>query len=87
MRSVQQSGDDDTDDEDKGVYDSSNKKRVPSWCVGMEWLEFDVDVSRIGVIEYYGSLLSFLVLTLRNLWKYIDLALVWASSSSTHSVL
>lgn len=26
-----QSGDEDTDDEDNGVYDSSNKKRVPSW--------------------------------------------------------
>jgi len=33
MKSVQQSGDEDTDEEDKGVYDSSNKKRVPSWCV------------------------------------------------------
>lgn len=30
-KSVQQSGDEDTEDEDKGVYDSSNKKRVPSW--------------------------------------------------------
>lgn len=32
-KSVQQSGDDETDDDDKGVYDSSAKKRVPSWCV------------------------------------------------------
>jgi hypothetical protein len=32
-KSVPQSGDEDTDEEDKGVYDSSNKKRVPSWCV------------------------------------------------------
>jgi hypothetical protein len=31
--SAQQSGDEDTDDEDKGVYDSSHKKRVPSWYV------------------------------------------------------
>lgn len=35
-KSVQQSGDDETDDDDKGVYDSSAKKRVPSWCVIFE---------------------------------------------------
>jgi hypothetical protein len=35
-KSIQQSGDEDTDEEDKGVYDSSNKKRVPSWCVCTE---------------------------------------------------
>lgn len=32
-KSVMQSGDEETDNEDKGVYDSSNKKRVPSWYV------------------------------------------------------
>jgi len=32
-KSVLQSGDEDTDEEDRGVYDSSNKKRVPSWCI------------------------------------------------------
>jgi hypothetical protein len=36
VKSVQQSGDEDTDDEDRGVYDSSSKKRVPSWCVCMK---------------------------------------------------
>lgn len=30
-KSAMQSGDEETDDEDRGVYDSSNKKRVPSW--------------------------------------------------------
>jgi hypothetical protein len=43
IKSVQQSGDEDTEDEDKGVYDSSNKKRVPSWCVCMESLKLDID--------------------------------------------
>ena len=32
-KSAMQSGDEETDDEDRGVYDSSNKKRVPSWYV------------------------------------------------------
>ena len=44
IKSVQQSGDEDTEDEDKGVYDSSNKKRVPSWCVCIETLKLDINV-------------------------------------------
>ena len=48
VKSAHQSGDEDTDDEDKGVYDSSNKKRVPSWYVEHEmvhirYLMMDLD--------------------------------------------
>lgn len=44
-------------DEDRGVYDSSSKKRVPSWYVATNVLTaVTYDGSTLGAIEYSGSL-------------------------------
>lgn len=87
-KSGAQSGDDDTDDEDKGVYDSSNKKRVPSWyMIIQKACQFLADLQFIGAIEYCGSLLFSQIPTLKRVATFTDLAPVLANFLQMHSAL
>ncbi len=57
--SVPSEDEDGKGDVDKGVYDSSHKKRVPSWCVHVLHIVICKVDSPLGAIAYCGSLQLF----------------------------
>jgi hypothetical protein len=63
---------DDEDGDGRGVYDTSHKKRVPSWYISIfmsGYNEID-DHLRLGATEYYGNPLYYLNLNLMRFWSH-----------------